>query len=60
MLSPSTVDVFKLPVIEEIMMLKRAMLSVFGLAVLFGSLAPAEAQYHHRHCFYRHHHRVCR
>lgn len=46
-------------------MLKRTMLSVFGLAVLFGSFAPAEAQYHHRyhrhrHCFYRHHHRVCR
>ncbi len=44
------------------MTLKRTMLSVFGLAVLFGSFAPAEAQYyhHHRHCFYRHHHRVCR
>ena len=38
-------------------MLKRTMLSIFGLAVLFGSLVPAEAQYrHHRHYHHHHHH----
>ena len=44
-------------------MTKRALLSIFGLAVLFGSMTPAQAQYrrhHHRHCYYRHHHRICR
>ena len=40
------------------MTMKRALLSIFGLAVLFGTLSSAEAQ--HRHCHYRHHHRVCR
>lgn len=53
------------------MTLKRMMLSIFGLAVLFGSFAPpADAQrfrrdryrhrHDHRHCFYRHHRRICR
>ena len=42
------------------MTLKRALLSVFGFAVLFGTLTPAQAQYHHRHCHYHHHHRYCR
>ena len=37
-------------------MLKRTMLSIFGLAVLFGSLVPAEAQYHHHRHYYHHHH----
>ena len=41
------------------MTFKRALLSIFGLAVLFGTLNSAEAQYH-RHCHYHHHHRVCR
>lgn len=36
------------------MTMKRALLSIFGLAVLFGTLNSAEAQYHHRH--HRHHH----
>lgn len=36
-------------------MLKRTMLSIFGLAILFGSLVPAEAQYHHRHHHHHHH-----
>ena len=44
------------------MTLKRALLSIVGLAVVFGALTPAEAQYHHhhRHCYWHHHHRVCR
>ena len=36
------------------MTLKRTLLSIFAVAVLFGTLQPAEAQYHHRH--HRHHH----
>lgn len=44
---------------------KKLLLSGIGLAVLFGSVLPADAQYRqhrhrHRHCVYRHHHRVCR
>ncbi len=35
------------------MTMKRALLSIFGLAVLFGTLNTAQAQYHHHH---RHHH----
>lgn len=43
------------------MTLKRTLLSIFGLAVLFGTMSSAEAQYHHhRHCHWHHHHRVCR
>ena len=42
------------------MKMKRALLMAFGIAVLFGTLSPAEAQYHHRHCHYHHHHRYCR
>jgi hypothetical protein len=42
------------------MTFKRTLLSIFGMAVLFGTLNTAQAQHHHRHCFYRHHHRVCR
>ncbi len=41
------------------MKMKRALLMAFGVAVLFGTLHPAEAQYH-RHCHYHHHHRYCR
>lgn len=41
--------------------MKRALLSIFGLAVLFGAVGSSEAQYHHhRHCHYHHHHRYCR
>lgn len=42
------------------MTLKRVLLSMFGVAVLLGSLGSAQAERHHRHCYYRHHHRVCR
>ena len=42
------------------MTFKRALLSIFGVAVLFGTMNTAEAQYHHHHCHYRHHHRYCR
>ena len=38
------------------MTLKRALLSIFGLAVLFGTFNPAQAQYHHRHHHHHHHH----
>lgn len=38
--------------------MKRALLATFGLVVLIGSFSTASAQ--HRHCYYRHHHRVCR
>ncbi len=41
------------------MTFKRALLSIFGLAVLFGTLSSAEAQYHH-HRHHRHHHRYNR
>ncbi len=37
------------------MTFKRALLSIFGLAVLFGTLSSAEAQYHHRHHHHHHH-----
>ena len=41
--------------------MKRILLSVFALAMFAGAVLPASAQYHHhRHCSYRHHHRVCR
>ena len=43
---------------EKEMTLKRAVFSVLGLAVMFGSLTSAQAQ--RRHCHYHHHHRVCR
>lgn len=38
------------------MTFKRALLSIFGLAVLFGTLNTADAQYHHRHHHHHHHH----
>ena len=41
------------------MTVKRMLLSLFGAAVLFGTLTPAQAQYHHRHCHWYHHHRHC-
>lgn len=37
------------------MTFKRALLSIFGLAVLFGTLSTADAQYHHRHHHHHHH-----
>ena len=37
------------------MTFKRALLSIFGLAVLFGTLNTAEAQRHHRHHHHHHH-----
>ena len=37
------------------MTIKRALLSLFGVAVLLGTLTPAEAQYHHRHHHHHHH-----
>ena len=39
------------------MTMKRALLSVFAVAVLFGSMGSAQAQYHHRHHHHHHHHR---
>lgn len=44
------------------MALKRAMLTMFGMAVLMGGFSTANAQdhHHHRHCYYHHHHRICR
>ena len=39
------------------MAMNRAMLMVFGLAMVLGSFTPANAAY--RHCYYRHHHRIC-
>ena len=44
---------------ESDTVMKRTMLMVFGLAMVFGGFAQANAQYH-RHCHYHHHHRVCR
>ncbi len=38
------------------MTFKRALLSIFGLAVLFGTMNTAEAQYHHHHHHHHHHH----
>ncbi len=38
------------------MTFKRALLSIFGLAVLFGTMNTAQAQYHHRHHHHHHHH----
>ncbi len=42
--------------------MKRVLLSAFALALFAGSVLPASAQHHrhNRHCWYRHHHRVCR
>jgi hypothetical protein len=40
--------------------MKKVLLSLFAAAVLFGTVVPAQAQHHHRHCYYRHHHRHCR
>ncbi len=37
------------------MKMKRALLSVFGLAILFGTLGSAHAQYHHHHHHHHHH-----
>jgi hypothetical protein len=38
------------------MTFKRALLSIVGLAVLFGTMNTADAQYHHRHHRHHHHH----
>jgi hypothetical protein len=40
--------------------MKKALLSLFALTVLIGTVVPAHAEGHHRHCYYRHHHRHCR
>jgi hypothetical protein len=40
--------------------MKKVLLSMFTLAILAGTFSSAEAQHRHRHCYYRHHHRVCR
>ncbi len=43
--------------------MKRTLLGLVALILVAGAFAPAEAQYHHRrhrHCYWRHHHRVCR
>jgi hypothetical protein len=41
-------------------MMKRILLGVFSLAMVLGTASTSQAQYHHRHCWYQHHHRVCR
>ena len=43
-------------------MMKRILLGVFSMAVVFGTASTSQAQYHHhhRHCWWQHHHRVCR
>jgi hypothetical protein len=44
-----------------IAMMKRILLGVFSMAVVLGTAGVSQAQYHHhRHCWYQHHHRVCR
>jgi len=40
--------------------MKRTLLSLFALTVLFGSLSIAKADTMYRHCWYSHHHRHCR
>ena len=40
---------------EGPMTMKRALLSIFGIAILFGTLNTAEAQYHHHHHHHHHH-----
>jgi hypothetical protein len=40
--------------------MKKALLSLFTLAVLIGTVVPAHAAPGHRHCYYHHHHRHCR
>jgi hypothetical protein len=40
--------------------MKKFLLSAIALIALVGAVTPAQAQHHHRHCYYRHHHRVCR
>ncbi len=41
--------------------MKKFLLSLVALVALAGAVTPAQAQHHHhRHCFYRHHHRICR
>jgi hypothetical protein len=40
--------------------MKKFLLSAIALIALVGAVTPAQAQHRHRHCFYRHHHRVCR
>ena len=46
------------------MSLKRGFLLAMGVLMFAATAAtPAEAQYRHhrhRHCYWRHHHRVCR
>jgi len=40
--------------------MKRILLGALTLSVLLGVAGTSQAQHRHRHCFYRHHHRVCR
>ncbi|HWD29216.1 MAG TPA: hypothetical protein VG387_18730 [Rhizomicrobium sp.] len=42
--------------------MKRALLGIFAVAMLVGSVTTADARWHshhHRHCSWHHHHRVC-
>jgi hypothetical protein len=38
------------------MKFRKLMLAVFGLAILAGSAASANAEYHHHHRHHHHHH----
>jgi hypothetical protein len=41
--------------------MKKIVASLFALVVMAGVVVtPAQAQHRHRHCYYRHHHRICR
>jgi hypothetical protein len=40
--------------------MKRILLGAFTLAVVLGMANTSQAQHRHRHCWWHHHHRVCR
>ena len=51
--------------LEATLKLKKTLFTLIALLTLWGGTAPAQAQYrgrhpHRRHCFYRHHRRICR
>ena len=40
--------------------MKKTLLSLVALILFVGAFVPAQAEHHHRHCWYSHHHRHCR
>lgn len=40
--------------------MRRVLLGALTLGMVLGMAGNSQAQHRHRHCFWRHHHRVCR